>query len=258
MIRVLFLITLCVATLSCQRKPQTSPLGPPTSLAAIDRAQEKSLSKLDPYSIQDGQSVHKIETIEVVTPQGPMRSLSKEWITSVVGVENSINNRTIVTNKKVIDKFWDEDFTYQFKSVYYLDQVSNMNLIDQLNAKTYEAGTIVDQLKQANSLREDQIEGVAFHNLAVRQVALNLPELVKQKPGCLGFANCQIRSDLITYDIVFLIADGTTRTNSVEWYISSEVPFFSGVIKQCASTFMPVESVRVLVKQCVEVVDFNL
>lgn len=246
-----------VFTMNCQRDIRTTGNGPYTSETAISLAQDKALSKLNPYSVKTGQRVHKIETQEVVTSQGPQKILSKEWVTEVTQVEEDESFFSLTTLKKVSDKAWDKDFVYEFKDVYDLRQVKTQSLMDQLNLNSYHPSSIVEKLKESNNVQEKEIEGVAFQNLVSREVTLVPPELVKNAENCKGLKNCQIKADLITYDIVFLMTDGTTQRHQVEWHISSNVPFFAGIIKQCATTIVPLENLRVLVKQCREVVDFD-
>ena len=96
-----------------------------------------------------------------------------------------------------------------------------------------------------------------FRNLKKSEVVLVPPQKVKEAKNCKNIKGCRLIADRITYDIVFLMENDQTQTHNIEWLISSEVPFFAAILKQCASTLVPVDNLRVLVKQCNEVVDFN-
>jgi len=81
--------------------------------------------------------------------------------------------------------------------------------------------------------------------------------LVKSEPDCKGIEGCRMTADMITYDVVFQMSDSSIQKHTVEWYVSPDAPYFAGIMKQCATTLLSVESARVLLKQCEEVVDFD-
>ena len=150
-----------------------------------------------------------------------------------------------------------ESFTYAFKNVLALPQ-KNQEAIKSYRFKKKLAKTLgLSPLANNRKVTEAEIEGVSFHNLAKREVILVPPELVLESEDCRGLSPCEIKADLITYDIVFHLSDGSRQKHQLEWYISPTVPFFAGILKQCATTLVPIEDLRVLVKQCLEVVDFN-
>jgi len=256
-IYISLLLVAGLMTLSCQRKVGKSSFGALTSQKAIAEAQNRAISKLNPYLVEKDQRIHTVETQEIMSSQGPAKFISKEWVTTVSDVQNFTDARFLTTNKIVTDRAWDENFIYEFKNVYSLEQVEKLQLLDQLNQNNYSLKSVVQGLMDKSDLEEVDVKGISFHNLAERPVTLVPPQLVKEAENCKGLVDCQIKADLITYDVVFLLSDGSTQVHNVEWYISANVPFFAAILKQCATTVIPVENVRVLVQQCTEVVDFD-
>ncbi|MCJ8278004.1 MAG: hypothetical protein MJK18_14275 [Bdellovibrionales bacterium] len=238
------LISLLFLNLSCDQKKEDPGLGPQVNVIDIEIAQDQSLSKLDPYTV----------TQEVLTSQGPVKSISNESTIEVVDVENNPDARLITTLQKVLDLTAKDKFVYEVKNVFALSPIFEApasRLKEQLNESFSVASLSKAQVYEA------QIQGVSFHNLKTQQVVLVPPSIVKDSSDCRGLDPCEIPSDLISYDVVFHLEDGTQQKHSIEWFISTKVPFFAGILKQCATTLVPVEDLRVLVKQCDEVVDFN-
>lgn len=244
-----------VFILSCEKEKKSSGLGPQVEAIEIETAQNTSLSKLDPYAVKQGQRVHKIETQEIVTSQGPMKSLTKESATEIIQLENLEDVRLLTTVKKEVDL--KDNFTYEFKNVLALPQKVEQALKSYSFKKQIAKAFEISPYSGYRKVTEPEIEGVSFHNLAKREVVLVPPQLVQESKDCRGLSPCEIKADLITYDIVFHLTDGSKQKHQLEWHISPNVPFFAGVLKQCATTVVPLDDLRVLVKQCIEVVDFN-
>ncbi|MEO0336908.1 MAG: hypothetical protein AAF202_10960, partial [Pseudomonadota bacterium] len=192
----------------------------------------------------------------VISSQQPVKTLISESTLEVSDVENSVDLRTLTTLKKVNEPLKDKSFTYEIKNVFFLPQIESLSL----QRKFYEQELSVRQNvlpREDDFTTSSEIQGVAYHNLKTQTVTLVPPETIQKAGDCRGLDNCEIQAELISYDVVFLMADDTTQTHNVEWYISRDVPFFAGLFKQCATTLVPIESLRVLVKQCTEVIDFS-
>ncbi len=257
MIRSLILMICAGALLSCEREPVPTTYGPPTTESAIKSARDRMIAKLNPYTIQQGQRVHSIESQQVISSQSPVKLLSKEWVTEVVDVSELETERSLTTHKTVTDKLWDKDFIYKFKTAYSLQKVESLDLLDQLDEKRLHLSSTVANLAEANGIEKATVKGFGYSNLSERRVTLVPPQLVKEAENCKGLPGCRIEADQLTYDIVFLLDDGTTQTFNIEWLVSNQVPFFAGLLKDCNTTVAKIESLRVLVKRCTEVVDFD-
>lgn len=256
--RKILLCGLLLSTLACEKKAQEHSRGPQSSKSAIEALQRAYTSKFDPYTIDVGQKVHRIETQEVITSQAPIKNLSKEIFIEVTELENFSDERLITTLRKVNDKITDANFTYEFKNVYSLPQLSSFQLMNQLSDVTHSIHTLTESLmEQSTKKQEIKIKGIAYHNLKTHITTLKPPQLVQESPDCAGLKDCKINADKLTFDIVFLLSNGKTQVSNVEWFFSSEVPYFAGILKQCATTLIPVDNARALVKQCNEVVNFN-
>lgn len=255
--RNLIAFVLFLAVGACERKALDQSRGPQTSPTAIKALQDSLIQELDPYLVQEGQKVHFIESQEVISSQGPVKALSKEWLTEVKQVENEPEERILTTYKTVTDKIWDKDFSYIFKGVYSLPQIETLRLLDQLDQDRYNMKSVLLKLQEAGRVEEKDIDGVAFHNLVHEQVSLIPPDLVKNAENCKGIENCRLQGNRISYDVVFHLTDDSTQTHRVEWLISKDVPFFAAILRQCSTSIIPIDDLRVLVKQCNEVVDFD-
>jgi len=243
--------------MACEREVADAPLGPQVTPDDIWRFQNDSLRNLDPYKIQKGQRVHKIETQEILSGQSPIKQMSKEWVTKVIEINNEEAYREIVTLQEVSDSQWDEDFIYEFKNIYYLQQMDPLQALDTLHQNSYQLNKMIEKLKPKELQENVEVTGVAYHNLEKRKVTLSPPQLVKSEPDCKGIEGCRMTADMITYDVVFQMSDSSIQKHTVEWYVSPDAPYFAGIMKQCATTLLSVESARVLLKQCEEVVDFD-
>jgi hypothetical protein len=253
--RSLLVGLLSFGLLSCERDRE-APINLGVSEKTIIAAQEKYLNELNPYTIEQGQRVHSIETQELITAQGPQKIVTKEWTTEVIEVDNDPETRFIKTHKQVIDRTWDEDFIYEFKSLYFLRQIDSLQLLDQLDLNRLSMSSLISRSLKANQVASEEVDGISFQNLNEQEVMLVPPELVKNSENCKGIPDCRIPANVMTYDIVLRMKDGTRRTQKIEWIISGEVPYFASLLKDCASTVLTIEGIRVLIKQCSEVVDF--
>ncbi len=253
----LVLLLMPLVCLSCQREPNKTAANY-TSESAIERAQNKSLSKLNPYSVRAGQWVHFIETQEVISSQGSNSFLSKEWTTEVGQVEDLPDGPLITLFRKVTDYLLDENFVYEFKEVmqFLPPEVVNQQKFNPLKDDYHTFSKTLSRLKETSE-RQNEIVGVSYQNLQVKRVIISPPENVKKLPDCAGVSNCKLEGDQITYDVVFLFEDESTQRHTVEWLVSEDVPFYAGLLKQCTTSFVPVDDLRVLVKQCRDVVDFK-
>lgn len=249
---------LALFLLGCEDSPQQDELGPAVEMGDILDAQQKSLSKLDPYSVKEGERTHKIETQEVFSTQGSMKHLSKEWVTQVTEINHFDTYRELVILEKVSDREWDDDFIYEFKDVYFLPENLDVRQLSAKQHNLYQLNKTIERLRaQESESHPVEITEMTFHNLNTNQVVLSPPELVKNHEQCKGLKPCQLTADMITYDVVFKMSDDSQQKHTVEMYVSDQAPFFSGIMKQCATTLVPIDQARVLVKQCDEVVDFD-
>lgn len=244
--------------LGCEQKSQEDELGPPVAMEDILKAQQQSLSRLDPYTVKVGERVHKIETQEVFSTQGSMKHLSKEWVTEVSEVNFFDFFREIVILEQISDRDWDSDFIYEVRDVYTLPEPQRVAPLTAKQHQVYQVNKVIEQLRaQELETRQLFVEDMSFHNLKSLKVVLRPPELVKNHGQCKGLNPCELPADLITYIVAFQMSDGSQQRHTVEMYVSDKAPFFAGIMKQCATTLVPIEDARVLVKQCDEVVDFD-
>ena len=102
-----------------------------------------------------------------------------------------------------------------------------------------------------------EIEKVTFHDLVVKTENSRPPETVAKLEDCGGIENCEIEITKISYEVVFHFSDEKIQKHQVEWHLSPDVPFFASVLEQCATTLVPIDNLRVLVKQCEKVRDFQ-
>ena len=253
---MILLAIAAVILLGCDKpKDNRSELGEPTTVEAIQRAQNAAVSSLNPNSVKLGETSHMVETQEIVTTQGPLNSLVSEWVTRVQLIEELPEAVLLTITRDFIDHTDPDKPKYEFQDVLGFEKTKDVSQTKaedlSLSMRLFSSDT------PAQKSESIQITNVTFHNLINQKVTVTPPPLVRDSTDCRGLSPCSITADQINYDIVFYMSDGTTAKHQVEWLISPQVPFFSAVLKQCASTIIPVDNVRVLVKQCQQVVDFT-
>ena len=243
--------------IACEGKVPSNELGPASAPEAIERAQINSFSKLNPLKTEKDQSVYVVETQEITTSDGPIYGLLKEWTIVVTDKEDYTSHIKLTSLRRVLNHDIEGKPIFDFKNVLVIKK-SDFDIQQAFKPQTLAEKLSQKEYKGLNAKNaEATLEQVSFHNLSVQSVVLNPPERVVNSPDCRGLSPCEIKADRISYDIVFHFSDDSTRSHQIEWLISSEVPFFASILKQCATTLVPVKDVRVLVKQCQEVVDFS-
>ena len=65
---------------------------------------------------------------------------------------------------------------------------------------------------------------IRYFNLETDERAVNAPAAVKQKPNCLGFANCQIPGQHIMYDAVKYLKGQEVNKVTIEAHFSRDIP----------------------------------
>ncbi|MCB0379261.1 MAG: hypothetical protein KDD33_12280 [Bdellovibrionales bacterium] len=260
--RFSYLVTFALGLLltlvnSCDEGAPEENFGPETTAEAIYKSQVESLLKLDPFAVKKGQSVHHLETQEIVTSAGPIKNIVKESTFEVLDYEELDISDVITALEKYIDYREEDQYTYEIKHVYYLGKKAT-EVSSKANIQAFEAKLAPKSLVPLDGeIDEEQILDVTFHNLKKTQVVMVPPEKVLKDGRCRDLSPCEIKADLLTYDVVFHLDDGSSQSHQLEWYFSHQVPFFAGVLKQCATTLVPSNDLRVLVKQCREVIDFQ-
>ena len=175
LIGLFFILSSCEAT-----NDNSDDLGPFTSPGQIEKAQSESVEQLSPDDIKVNQSVHFVESQEILTSQGPVKTLLTEWVTQVQEKE-LLENLILLTNfKTLVDYTLPDEPTFQFKEVVAFERISQKTRSDianfNLSRRLFSSNT------PAAKAAEIEIFDVTFHNLQKTRVNLAPPELVANSP----------------------------------------------------------------------------
>jgi len=257
------MVPLVALTLLACDKPVSNEddLGPQSSPSEIQRAQAEAVNGVRPEKILVGETAHFAETQELITSEGPVTRLLREWTVEVIEkevLEQSLVDQELLeftTIRSLIDHNQVGKPVSKFKDLFVFLGLPNEAKEDVESARL--SLKLMGADSPAKVEKQIVITDVSFHNLSSETVKIKPPELVEQRPGCGGIANCELEGRKITYDVVFRFSDGEIQKHQIEWLISHQVPFFSSILKQCATTLVKVDTLRVLVKQCQDAVDFS-
>ncbi len=216
----------------------------PTTADQINKAQQEALSLVDPLKIKKGEFAYFIETQEIYTgQQDPSISLMEEESLTVLERVEGPGYLEITVQKEVIDHLTDGSPHSVFKDVFYV------------STTPYSPDEPEDGEPDAPS-DEPENSQVQFFNLKVVDERISKPKKVIEKYPCATEDECSINVKKISYDVVFT-DPAAPQTTKVETWLSSEVPYFSSILKNCYTTVVSVETARPLVRQCKSVLDYQ-
>ncbi len=114
---------------------------------------------------------------------------------------------------------------------------------------------------------ERKVTRVSYHNLSEFTEATLPPRAVASRAGCGGLNPCVMSVRYIRFDMVQWYADGGTSKVSLDFGFSVQPPYlpfgenfdqFSGLlVVDCRSTYVPIESRTVFVRDCMTLEDFQ-
>lgn len=221
----------------------------------IEQAQQAALSGLDPEKIQVGDIVYFVETQEVSTSDGPVTNLVSEHTIEVIDSRDEGERHLLTTLKTMVDHEKEERPIYKFENELAFQKISQE--AGRSVAQNRLSLKIMERDAPTNKSLAPVITDVTYHNLQVKREFSPPPVAVTKTEDCGGIFNCQLEVTSITYEIVFHFSDSTRQRHGMQWRISTEVPVFASILEQCATTLVPIENSRVLVKQCESLRDFK-
>lgn len=222
----------------------------PTTADEINKVQQEALSLVDPLKIKKGEFAYFIETQEIYTgQQEPSISLMEEESLTVLDRVEGPGYLEFTVQKEIIDHLTDGSPHSIFKDVFYVSTTPEEPEVPE----TPEVPGANDSDVPADEPKPSPIQ---FYNLKVVDERISKPKKVIEKDPCATEAECLINVKKISYDIVFT-DPAAPQTTKVETWLSSEVPYFSSILKNCYTTVVSVDTARPLVRQCKSVLDYQ-
>lgn len=113
----------------------------------------------------------------------------------------------------------------------------------------------------------DTPERVSYHHLRESSAVIDPPDAVKNRVGCGGLSPCKIPVNYIQFDMVIWKSTTEYQKIALDFAFSTVTPYlpfgesfdqFNGLmITDCRSTYVPIESRTVYVRDCLSIDDFN-
>lgn len=217
----------------------------PTTAEQINKAQQEALALIDPLKIKKGEFAYFIETQEIYTgQQDPSISLMEEESLTVLDRVEGPGYLEITVQKEVIDHLLEGSPHSIFKDVFYVSTSPDIPEVPE------------EESQEEPPVEEPKESPILFFNLKVADERISKPKKVIEKYPCATETECSINVKKISYDIVFT-DPAAPQTTKVETWVSSEVPYFASILKNCYTTVVSVETARPLVRQCKSVLDYQ-
>lgn len=97
-------------------------------------------------------------------------------------------------------------------------------------------------------------------NLKAEEETVPVPDQMKARPGCGGFADCTYRVKRVKFDWTISLKKGdSVETQRVNYAValSPDMPFFSRLTEYCFRQLFPVQTQKVLVTTCTKLKDYK-
>lgn len=243
-------LVLSSTLLGCKKSSETS-FGAEADINEINTIQNAILSKSDPRDIQVGDFTYILSTQEIFSGSNPTRMiLEEEGITITDRQEDNVGIYFTYVQELVKHLSGGKTTTDKFERTAAVAKDST-----KIN-KDESEGEVEDPSTDPNTGFPPGTS-VTYHNLVTRQVRVPRPALVEQRDPCPAGQDCSINAVQIFFDVVLHIEGEPSRKNQVERLISSEVPYFGSILKNCLTTVAEIEDARPLVRQCQTVYDYE-
>lgn len=99
---------------------------------------------------------------------------------------------------------------------------------------------------------------VECSNLSTATMVLAPPPAIANKPDCGGFANCEMKAAMVSFDALITYMENghaRTTTNSYELFIASEAPYLSRLVSSCIT--VPEQTTGRPSKICTKLTNFE-
>lgn len=232
----------------CKKSEDSASLGAEADINEINNIQNAILAKSDPRDMAVGDFTYILSTQEVFSGSSPSRMiLEEEAITITDRQEDAVGIY----------------YTYVQEIVKHL---SSGKTTDKFERTAAVAKNSTDVNKDDVTEEEETTDGdtgfppgtsVTYHNLVTREVRVPRPALVEQRHPCPAGQDCSIKALHIFFDVVLHVEGEPSRKNQVERLISSEVPYFGSILKNCLTSVAEIEDARPLVRQCQTLYDYE-
>jgi hypothetical protein len=256
-----FILISLFASACMKAKAQREDLGPEFSADQISSALERATDKADLSGIAAGQNVQyshtrRIENSETVLDLGSRR----------VDVLDRVDGTDLTTVTLRVSELM-RNMAGAFES-----KITE----DQLLLKRSPAAANSTALGSAHAFLMREIHGMAdettprrtsFHHLKETDAIIDPPLAVKGRTSCNGLNPCSLHVHYVQFELVIWQDDKNYQKISFDFGFSLQTPFLpygsefeqlNGVmITDCRSTYVPIQSRSVYVRDCFDLEDFK-
>lgn len=238
--RILSTLFLIFTIAACDKKAETS-LGPQVTPEEIKKAESEALKGADPLKIQQGEFAYYLKTQEVFSSQEPSSLLMEEEARTVTERTDHPDYVSITVVREVIDHLTEGSPHFKFEDVFGIPKVPTEEPPPPVEPPSTEEPAVT----------------VTFHNLRISKEKIEKPTKVLEREPCPEGADCRLNATIIHYDAVVNEAGQEQRKFMQETWISTEVPYFSTILKSCITTVIAVDDLRPAIRQCKSVYDYR-
>jgi hypothetical protein len=256
---------LLVFLFGCKKIEEEKPVyGPEVTGDAIDRALSKAIHDASLDHVAVGQYLDHTVT----------RRLENEDSTTTLGgtrievIDKSETETTVKFTLRITKSERLSGGTFETK-------VSEEPLVlNKASLESLAAGAVAKRVSTSALEAEARVKAAArkvsrvtYHNLQEFTEPMAAPKTVAAKPDCGGLNPCSLEVRYIRFDMVQWYEDGGTTKVSLDFGFSVQPPFLpfgedfdqlSGLlVVDCRSTYVPIESRTVYVRDCMTLEDFQ-
>lgn len=256
-----FIAVLILTIGSCKKDEvsETPTLGPEASRGTLEKAEDEVYLKLNPFATREGQM--GIYILNMIVEQSPSRTLSEQRIRIKRRTETPTDLTLVVSSQEtdfssgspevgpekdyepwVIPKTQGQAIEGSFVVP---NQIANGES-EKIQAQLFQAVALLS----GKPIQTRAARKVTIHNLTVTKGQRTPPPAVRQTPDCLGIPNCVLNVLNFTYDEAYWKEDGSFEKVKIEKSLSSDTPFLTPVVFECASQMAVVENQRYFIRVC--------
>lgn len=251
---------LLVFFMGCNKvKEEKADYGPEVPGDSIDLALSKAVNGASLNNVAIGQYLDHTVT---------RRLENEESVTTLGG-----------TRVEVVDKQETDTSVKFFLKIYRSERLSNGQFETRVTEEPLvlsKNGSLQSRLSSTALAQEARakaqaaqrkVQRVSYHNLREFTEVTPPPKTVRQKAGCGGLDPCQLEVRYIRFDMVQWYEGGGSTKVALDFGFSVQPPFlpfgenfdqFTGLlVVDCRSTYVPIESRTVYVRDCVTLEDFQ-
>lgn len=261
---VLLVPVILTVLMGCiKAKEEKVDLGPEVPPEEIDKALSEAVDGRDISTIAAGQfvnyaAIRRLENEEATINLGYTRVsvLNRTDKADEFSVDLKIQMARRVDNINFSTKVWTEEGLTFPKTA---PLIPNSYQAGELSAAGIAARAVSASAKAPTK--------VTYHRLRQSSGTIEVPALVKNRPGCGGISPCELPVHYLQFDLVQWFDDKSYQKLALDFAFSVKTPYLpfghdfdqlNGLmISDCRATLIPIESRTVYVRDCLNLDDFQ-